>query len=176
VKISLLDDRTLSLEFVPVEQTLSYVKTLPGAEFDRHSKTWTVSLCCLRRLLLRFPDATFVDFVAMVDARHAMWRRWVQQMNGLGVWFALDVDGETVVPVGHGVSPLVVEYVAKRSTLLVEFLGDQRMTERLAAQLPVTVPTKADAQLWSSIQGGYRAANKKAAIVKRARRVYDARG
>lgn len=172
--IRLADASTLELAFPPVESTLTFVKTLPGAEFDRHAKTWTVSLCSLRRLLLRFPDATFDDFVGIVDARTAMWRRWVQQMNGLGVWFALDVDCETVVPVGNGVSPLVVEYVGRRSSLLIQFLGDQRLTDQQAAQLPVTVPTKADAQLWSAIQGGLKAANKKAAITKRAKARYDA--
>lgn len=139
---------------------------LPGATYDRSTKSLNVSLCYLRHLLTRY-SATVDDLPGCIAARLDMWRRWIQQHNHCGVWFALAVDGETVVPVGEGVSPLFVEWVGERSAILVQFLGDQVAP---TSQLPVTMlaPTslgcEGDRLIWNGIVNAA-----KAAVVERAK-------
>lgn len=163
--ITLTDANTLTLAFPPVEPALGFVKALPGAEYNGRAKVWTVGLCYLRRLLEQFPAATVDDREAVIAARLNLWRRWVRQMNCLGVWFALDVDLVTVVAVGAGVGPFLAEYVARRSSLLIQFLGDQRIPAEQPTPRPAPTPTRGEELLARSIRNAVKAEQRQAAIV-----------
>jgi hypothetical protein len=148
---------------------IEFVKRLNG-EYIKIDKSWQVSLHHLRRLLDRFPCAT-MDKAALVAARLEMWRRWMVQHNAIGVWFALDVDGETVIPVGDGVDQIFVEWVAQRSAILYQFLGEQRITKIHSFTMPIATSIDDDMLIWSGIQAALRNEKKRAAIVKRRRQI-----
>lgn len=159
MRVDLADSDHLSLSFRYHAPTVAWVKALPGAAWDGELRLWTAPLHLLRKIVDQFPDAK-VDRAA-VDARLAMWRRWVQQHNACGIWFAYDHDLMTVVPVGEGVSPVFVEHVASLSAVLAQFLGDQvERTEAKPVTLPTVEPTRGDRLIWEGIQNAAKKAER----------------
>lgn len=166
--ITLHDARTIRLEFPYSPAAVARVKALPGTTWDKDAKAWYAPLAALRRIVDAFPGATVER--ACIDARLALWRRWVRQHNACGVWFALDVDGVTVVPTGPGVSPAFADWTAARSEILAQFLGDQ--VEPPQRHTPATweaEPSHGDRLLHAGIQNAAKAEDRKAGIVERAK-------
>lgn len=131
-------------------------------------------LCHLRRISQMRPVVIDHECVA---ARLDMWRRWVQQHNAWGIWFALDTDGRTVVPVSEDgeLSPCFVEHVASRSEVLAQFLADQVMPVAAPAPARVAEPTEGDRLIWAGIKGAKKQAAKTAARQARIDKVRDRR-
>lgn len=168
MNIRLHDARTVALEFPYSPATVARVKALPGSMWDKDAKAWYAPLCHLRRLADAFPGAT-IDRAA-IDARLDLWRRWIRQYNACGVWFAYDVDCVTVAPTGPGVSPVFEEWVAERSEILSQFLGDQvEPPTRRTVPAWEAEPTHGDRLIWTGIQNAAKAEDRKAEIVERAR-------
>lgn len=166
--IALADPSTLRL--TNMGSAYDALAALPGAHYDRETKSLLVSLCYLRRLVESYPFATATDLPGMIEARLAMWRRWMIQHNQNGIWFALADDLETVVPVGPGVSPLFVGHVAGLSGVLVQFLSDQLLP---ASPEPVTTlaetsqPSRGDELILNGMRNAAKAEERKKAVVAR---------
>lgn len=167
--ITLHDANSIRLSFAYSAATVAKVKALPGATWDKERKEWTVNLSALRRVMSLFPGVT-VDR-AVIDARLAMWRRWVRQHNSWGIWLAYADDGRTVVPVSDDgeLSPCFVEHVASRSDILAQFLGDQVQPASAPAPVRTVEPTRGDRLIWNGLQNAARAEEKRAEVVERAK-------
>jgi hypothetical protein len=164
--ITLADPSTLRI--TNMGEAYDTLTTLPGAHYDRESQSLLVSLCHLRRLVTGYPLATATDLPGMIQARLAMWRRWMIQHNHAGVWFSLADDLETVVPTGPGVSPLFVEHVAGLSGVLVQFLGGQvDCAPVVRVTSPIVEPSHGDRLVWAGIENARKAEERKAAVVGR---------
>lgn len=168
--ISLLDARTLRLSFTFHAPTVAVIKSLPGTEWDKATKTWSAPLHLLRRLVILYPEARVEQ--ACVDARLELWRRWIRQFNDCGVWFALAHDGETVVAEGVGVSPVFQEHVAGLSAVLRQFLGEQHFPVHCApSPAPVLVESSpADELIWNGIVNAREREERRVETVGRVKR------
>lgn len=166
--ITLLDAHTIRLEFSYSAAAVARVKALPGATWDKESKTWSVPLARLRRIVDEFPAAT-VD-PACVEARLQQWRRLVIRFNRLGVWFALAHDGVTVVPTGAGVAPAFTDWVAAHSEILARFLGDQVSPVRNAQATWEAEPSHGDRLIHAGIQNAARVEDRRAEMAEQRRR------
>lgn len=166
MQIAIENHTTLRLSFAPRKATLDFVRSLNGREFDKQRGSWTVPLYHLRRILDAFPQALVVDRPTIVRLRMEQWQRWIWQHNACGVWFALDYDCETVVPVGEGVSPAFVEWCAERSSVLIQFLGDQYEPKRLQRSVAIEASAE-DRLLQAAFVGGHAADQRKAEMVER---------
>lgn len=158
---------TLRLSFAANRQTLAFVKSLNGREFDKQRSSWTVPIYHLRRILDAYPAANVVDRPLIVRLRTEQWQRWIWQHNACGVWFALDYDCETVVPVGDGVSPAFVEWCASRSNVLIQFLGDQYEPVRMPRPAVTVEATAGDRLMQAAFVGGHKAEHRKAEMAER---------
>lgn len=163
--IHLHDARTLRI--TNIGSAYDTLAALPGAQYDKATKSLLVPLCHLRRISQMRP--VVIDHECVM-ARLDLWRRWVQQHNAAGVWFSLADDGETVVPTGEGVSPAFVEHVASLSNVLERFLGDQVLVDA-DAPTPVRAvePTHGVRLIWDGIVNAGKAAERKAEVVERAK-------
>lgn len=130
-RITLASATTIRLHCPYNAATVAFVKSLPGAEWNKESKTWTVGLVALARLVQRFLRIVELDYDVLV-ARDEMWRRWVEQHNACGIRF--EQCGSAVTATGPGVSPEFARYVAARSALIAPWLGCQ------VAARPVVTP------------------------------------
>lgn len=166
MQIAIENHTTLRLSFAANRQTLAFVKSLNGREFDKERSSWTVPLYHLRRILDAYPAATVVDRPLIVRLRMEQWQRWVWQHNACGVWFSLAHDAETVVPVGDGVSPAFVEWCAAHSHILGQFLGDQYEPKRLPRMATVEA-TAEDRLMQAAFVGGHKAERRKAQVAER---------
>lgn len=166
MQIAIENHATLRLSFATNQRTLAFVRSLTGREFDKDRSSWTVPLYHLRRILDAYPDANVVDRPLIVRLRMEQWQRWVWQHNACGVWFSLDYDCETVVPVGDGVSPAFVEWCAGRSHILIQFLGDQYEPVRLPRAAAVEA-TPEDRLMQAAFIGGHKAEQRKAEMAER---------
>ena len=164
--ITLLNPTTLSIAFAFHPQTVTVVKSLPGTEWDKATKTWSAPLHLLRRLVSLYPEAQVER--ACVEARLELWRRWVQQFNDCGVWFGYAADGETVQAVGN-VSPVFQEWTAAHSTVLAQFLGEQHFPSHTAPPpTPVVVESSpADELIWSGIVNARGREERRAETIER---------
>lgn len=167
MQIAIENHTTLRLSFAPRKATLDFVRSLNGREFDKQRGSWTVPLYHLRRILDAYPDANVVDRPLIVRLRTEQWQRWIWQHNACGVWFALDYDCETVVPVGDGVSPAFVEWCATRSNVLIQFLGDQYEPKRMPRPAVTAEASGEDRLMQAAFVGGYAAEQRKAEMAER---------
>lgn len=151
--VHLHDARTLRITHMG--HNYNTLSALPGATYDKPTKSLLVPLCHLRRVWQLRP--VVIDH-ACVAARLDMWRRWVQQHNACGVWFAYADDGRTVVPTSDDgeLSPCFVEHVASRSDVLAQFLGDQVLPAATPASVRTVEPTRGDELIWNGMQNASR--------------------
>lgn len=168
MRITLIDQRTMRLAFNYIPATVAFVKALPGAEWDKPSKTWAVPLCHLGRIVQRYLRTVEIDYDVFV-AREALWRRWVEQHNRCGVRFAL--DGSAVTATGPGVSPEFARYVTAHSAQIAPWLAYQVEARPLITPLAPSFiePTAGEAMLMRSMRNAAQRAEDKAALVKRVR-------
>lgn len=164
--ITLIDASTIRLSFPYYAPTVAAVKKLLGAQYEESSKTWTLPLYHLRRVIDQWPGARIEEGV--IDARLDLWRRWIRQYNAMGVWFAYDTDGQTVIATGQGVGPAFQAWVAKHSGLLWRFLGEQALQEdrQPSSVQSVVESTQADALIWQGIQNAHHAEQRRAVYQK----------
>lgn len=162
--VHLFDQRTLRIE--RMGNNYDTLAALPGAQYDKATKSLLVPLCHLRRISQLRPVVIDHECVA---ARLDMWRRWVRQFNSMGIWFCLDTDAQTVVPTGPGVSPAFVEHVAGLSSALRQFLADQVMPVAAPAPARVAEPTEGDKLIWNGIVNAGRAEEKRAEVIEKVR-------
>lgn len=164
--ITLIDASTIRLSFPYYAPTVAAVKKMFGAQYEEKSKTWMLPLYHLRRVIDQWPGARLEEGV--IDARLDLWRRWIRQHNDLGIWFAYDVDGATVIATGEGISPAFQEWVAKHSGLLWRFLGEQALQEDYQpSSVNSTVQsTQADTLIWQGIQNAHAAEQRRAVYQK----------
>lgn len=167
MQIAIENHATLRLSFATNQRTLAFVRSLTGREFDKDRSSWTVPLYHLRRVLDAYPDAAVVDRPLIVRLRMEQWQRWVWQHNACGVWFSLDYDCETVVPVGDGVSPAFVEWCASRSNVLIQFLGDQYEPVRMPRPAVTVEATAEDRLMQAAFVGGHKVEQRKAEMADR---------
>lgn len=167
MQIAIENHTTLRLSFTPRKATLNFVRSLNGREFDKQRGSWTVPLYHLRRILDAFPQAVVVDRPTIVRLRMEQWQRWIWQHNACGVWFALDYDCETVVPVGEGVSPAFVEWCATHSHILGQFLGDQYEPNRMPRTAVTAEASGEDRLMQAAFVGGHAAEQRKAEMAER---------
>lgn len=168
MKITLATPNTMRLDFPYNAATVAFVKTLPNADYDKETKTWTVSLVALGRLVQRFLRSVEIDYAVLV-AREDLWRRWVEQHNYCGVRFAL--VGGIVEPTGPGVSPEFAKHVASRSAQIVPWLGCQVAARPLVTPLAASFlePSRGDSLIMTGMRNAAQRAEDKAALVKRVR-------
>lgn len=167
--VTLHDAKTLALTFAYSPATVERVKAL-GATWDKERKEWHAPLYLLRRILDTFHGAQIEQ--DCIEARRAQWRRWVQQHNAWGIWFALDADGKTVVPTSTDgeLSPVFVEHVAAHSAIIEQFLGDQvQPVVAEPAQVRTVEPTAGDKLIWAGLQNAAKAEEERAETVERAK-------
>lgn len=131
MRISLIDARTLRLDFPYSVTAKNFVASLVGSEYEGKAlRTWRVPLCHLRAILQHFPSATVEDQAAVVEARYELWRQWIRNHNALGIFFALSpADAATVIAYrddGEPVSDVLQAHVAKRSPMIAPWLHCQR--------------------------------------------------
>ena len=186
MKITLHDARTLRLTFPYSAETQGFVTSLVGAMYfgERITKC-RVPLCHLRAILDRFPQATIVNQAEVIEARYALWRRWLVAHNEIGIYFALSPDDAATVVAyrdapegGHPepVSDVLQAHVAKRSPQLAPWLHCQRFPS--APAMPrdvrptvwdVAEPTHADRLIHAGIQNAVRREEERAEVVERAK-------
>lgn len=168
MRITLLDQRTMRLAFDYNPATVAFVKALPGAEWDKPSKTWAAPLCHLGRIVAHFLRTVEVDYDVLV-AREALWRRWVEQHNRCGVRFHL--AGSAVTATGPGVSPEFARYVTTHSAQIAPWVDCQVEARPLITPLAPSFlePSEGEALLMRSMHNAAQRAEDKAALVKRVR-------
>lgn len=166
MRITLASLTTIRLEFPYNPDAVAFVKALPGAEWDKPSKTWAVPLFHLGRIVARYARIVEIDYDVLA-ARDDLWRRWVEQYNACGVRFEL--VGGAVVALGDGVSPEFQKHVAARSTLIAPWLGSQVVSRPVITPLQPSFlePSQADGLLMRSIKSAAKREEKKAALVER---------
>lgn len=166
MRITLATPTAMRLDFPYNAETVAFVKTLPRADWDKESKTWTVSLVALSRLAQRFLRTVEIDYEVLV-AREDLWRRWVEQHNHCGIRFAL--VGGVVEPTGPGVSPEFAKHVDSRSAHIAPWLAHQVEARPLITPLAQSFiePSDGEALLLRSMRNAAQRAEDKAALVKR---------
>lgn len=127
--ITLRNPTTLSIAFAFHPQTVAVIKSLPGTEWDKATKTWSAPLHLLRRLVSLYPEAQVEQ--ACINARLELWQRWIVNMNHSGVFFGFRADGETVDCYGQGVSPVLREHVASVGHILRNWLSRPTLPDPL---------------------------------------------
>lgn len=100
------------------QEIVRRLKTISGATFDRAEKCWWIPLAQGARLLEQFPRASYsVDAMwAATDAESDRARRFYESLRLMGI--RLHIEGEVIVAVGEGVSPLLQELVTERAPAL----------------------------------------------------------
>ncbi|TXH52420.1 MAG: hypothetical protein E6Q97_15855 [Desulfurellales bacterium] len=166
MRITLATATTIRLHFPFNAATVAFVKALPGAEWDKESKTWLVGLVALARLVQRFLRSVEVEYEVFV-ARDEMWRRWVRQHNACGVRF--EQCGSVAVATGPGVSPEFAKFVASRSAQIAPWLGCQVEARRLVTPLQPSFvePSDADGLLMRSMRNAAQRAEERAEMIER---------
>lgn len=166
MRVTLAGPTTIRLVFPYSPGAVAFVKALPGAEWDKEVKAWTVPLCHLGRIVARYARIVEIDYDVLA-ARDDLWRRWVQQHNACGVRF--DLVGGVVVAQGDGVSPEFQKHVVARSALIAPWLGSQVVSRPVITPLQPSFlePSQADGLLMRSIKSAAKREEKKAALVER---------
>lgn len=168
MQITLATSTTMRLTFPYNAATVAFVKALSGSEWDKESKTWTVGLCHLGRLVQRFLRSVEVDYDVFV-AREELWRRWVQQHNACGVRFAM--VGGVVQATGPGVSPEFAQHVASRSAQIAPWLGCQVQARPLITPLAESFvePSEAEVLVLAGMRNAAKREEQRAELVERAK-------
>jgi len=168
MKITLLNRRTIRLAFPYNPTVVAFVKALTGAEWDKESKTWTVPLCHLGRIVGEYLRTVEVEYEVFV-ARDEMWRRWVEQHNACGVRF--EMSGATVQATGPGISPEFARYVAARSALIAPWLGCQVQARPLITPLAESFvePSEAEVLVLAGMRNAAKREEQRAELVERAK-------
>lgn len=107
----------LAFPYNPV--LVAHIKSVPGSQFDKETKTWTAPLKVWDFLIEKFPEYIEADYDVwtLVDDRP---RRFAQGLIYMGV--RLYLDGERVIADGEGVSPLLQEEVDKRAAAIADLI------------------------------------------------------
>lgn len=168
MRITLASATTIRLTFPYNAETVAFVKTIPGAEWDKESKTWTVGLVALARLVTRYLRIVELDYDVLV-ARDEMWQRWVEQHNRCGIRFAL--AGSVVTATGPGISPEFARYVAARSALIAPWLGCQVQARPLITPLAESFvePSEAEVLVLAGMRNAAKREEQRAELVERAK-------
>lgn len=177
MKITLHDARTLRLAFPYSVAAKSFVASLVGAEYEgKTMRTWKVPLCHLRTIMERFPTAEVEDLATVIEARYELWRQWIRNHNALGIFFALDYDGTTVIAYrddGEPVSDVLQAHVAKRSPQLREWLHVQIFPSaptmpkpNLPSAWDDAEPTEGERLIHAGIQNAARREEQRAEVVE----------
>lgn len=166
MRITLASATTIRLTFPYNADTVAFVKALPGAEWDKEGKTWTVGLVALARLVTRYLRSVELDYEVLV-ARDEMWQRWVEQHNRCGIRFAL--AGSVVTATGPGVSPEFAKFVASRSALIAPWLGCQVSARALVTPLQPSFvePSHADMLLMTGMRNAAQRAEERTEMIER---------
>lgn len=166
MRITLAGPTAIRLDFPFNAETKDFVKALPGSNWDKDVKAWTVPLFHLGRIVARYARIVEIDYDVLV-ARDDLWRRWVEQYNACGVRF--EMAGGAVVAQGAGVSPEFQKHVAARSALIAPWLGCQVASRPVITPLQPSFlePSQADGLLMRSIKSAAKREEKKAALVER---------
>lgn len=149
----------------------AFLSALPGSEYQKATQSLLVRLCNLRRILNAFPTAQVVDRDAVIAARVELWARWVEGMNGLGVWFGYLPDARTVSCTGAHVSPCLREWVEAHSPQIEPHLHRQWFPAQMTrvAEAVNVEPSHADKLIWAGIQNAAKAEERRAETVGRVR-------
>lgn len=165
-----------TLRIVNMADAYDWLAALTGSTYDKASRSLTVRLCNLRRIVSEFPQAQVVDRDGVIAARVAQWGRWVAAMNESGIHFAYLPDARTVSCTGLHVAPALCEWVQAHTAQIEPWLGEQALQAlvqgvgvqgvKLVAP-PAVEPTHGDRLILTGIQNAHKAAERKAAIAKR---------
>jgi hypothetical protein len=163
--ITLADPETLRI--TNMADAYDWLAALPGSAYDKASRSLSVRLCNLRRIVAAYPQAQLADRDAVIAARVAQWGRWVEAMNDSGIHFGYLPDGRTVSCTGSHVSPCFQAWTAEHGPQIGPWLGEQQPPATMPVAAVTVEPTHGDRLILTGVKNAKKAEAKRAAIVKR---------
>jgi len=119
ITVTVANANRLRLAFPYNPILVAFIKDCSRSEFDKVTKTWTVTFSTFDLLVEKYPDYVEVDYTAWALLADRP-RRFAQSLIDMGIRFY--VDGKRVIADGEGVSPLLQEEVDKRAAAIADLM------------------------------------------------------
>lgn len=112
------------------EEIIRRLKSISGAAYDQEHRCWWIPPAQGDKLMALFPRASYcVDAIwACTDAAAQRAQMFYASLLGMGI--ALHLEGEAIVAVGEGVSPLLQQLVEERAAALRALVTKRVEVER----------------------------------------------
>jgi hypothetical protein len=140
--VFLNDDKSLRVSFAYSAEAVEAIKTVPGATWDKASKTWRVPVAKLDAVLRIFPDAAMAPEVACVAPAKLPIHHFAETCAAAGV--TLQIVGDRVQGSGGCWTRILQAEIDKRATQLIRLIASGWQAPPPLEVAPAPVPETFD--------------------------------